>query len=93
MLHFITVRRRRQQMPSWANVLGNGSISRQEPLGMTGRFEALHATLPLTCWPMRVLTPVVERATLAMLYTWQELALRRSVALQLIRDDHPWDIL
>jgi hypothetical protein len=37
---------------------------------------------------MRVLTPVVEIATLAMFHPWQYLTLRRTVALQLVRNDH-----
>jgi len=42
---------------------------------------------------MRVLTPVIEVATLAMLHPRQDLALGRAIALELIRDDHPWDVL
>ena len=37
---------------------------------------------------MRVLTPVVEIATLARFHARQYLALRRTIALQLVRDDH-----
>ena len=42
-------------MPSWSEVLGNGSIGRQKTLGMAERFEPLHATLPLARRPMRIL--------------------------------------
>src|SRR5215831_15349346 len=42
---------------------------------------------------MRVLAAVVEGATLAMLYSWQYLTLRCTVALELLRDDHPWHVL
>ena len=38
---------------------------------------------------MRVLTAVVEVATLVVFDPGQDLALRRAVALQLIRDDDP----
>ena len=41
---------------------------------------------------MGVLTPVIEIATLAVFDPGQDLALRRAVALQLIRDDDPRDI-
>ena len=41
---------------------------------------------------MRVLTAVVEIATLAVFDPRQDLTLRRAVALQLIRDDDPRDI-
>jgi hypothetical protein len=49
---------------------------------MTGGFEPLYATLPLARRPMRVLTPVVEIAMLAMFHPWQDLTLRGLVALQ-----------
>ena len=54
---------------------------------MAGRFEPLYATLALARWPMRVLAPVIEIPTLAMLYPWEHLALGRTVALQLVGDD------
>ena len=38
---------------------------------------------------MRILTPVVQIAMLAMLHPRQDLALGRAVALELIRDDDP----
>src|SRR5215475_4411690 len=80
-------------MPSRSKVLGNGAIRRQKPLGMPGRFEALHAIFALPRGPMGVLTAVIEVTTLAMLHPRQDLALRRAVALELIRDDHPWHVL
>src|SRR5262245_46278273 len=80
-------------MPSWSEVLGDGSISRQKTLGMPGRFEPLHAPLALTRRPMRIFTSVIEIATLTMFDPRQNLALRGAVAFQLIRDDHPGDIL
>ena len=68
-------------MPSRAKVLGNGTIRGQKALGLTRRFESLHAIFPLACGPMRILTAVVEITTLAMLHPGQYLALRRAVAL------------
>jgi hypothetical protein len=62
-------------MPPEAEVLGDGSIRRQEPLGMTGGLEPLHALFPLPRRPMRVLIPVVEITTLAMLSPGENLAL------------------
>src|SRR5215813_4766158 len=76
-------------MPSGAEVLGNGAIRRQKTLGMPGRFEPLHAILTLPRGAMRVLTAVVQIATLAMFHPRQDLPLGRAVALQLIRDDDP----
>jgi hypothetical protein len=46
--------------------------------------KPLHTILALTRWPMRVLTAVIEIATLAMFNAWENLALRRAVALQFI---------
>jgi hypothetical protein len=80
--HLFAVRRRGQQMPPASEVLGNGAIRRQKALGMTRGFEPLHATLALARRPMRVLAPVIEITTLAMLHPWENLALGRAVALQ-----------
>src|SRR5215475_10168859 len=48
---------------------------------------------PLPRRPMRVLAPVIEIPTLAMLDPWEHLPLRRTVALQLVRNDDPRHIL
>ena len=79
--HLLTVRRRGQQMPSRAEVLGDGSIRRQKTLRMPRRFKPLHVVLALACWPMGILTPIIEIATLAMFDPRQYLPLRRAVAL------------
>ena len=42
---------------------------------------------------MRVLTAMVEVAMLAMYHARQDLALRRTIALQLVRDDHTGHVL
>ena len=66
--HLLPVVRRRQQMSSRSEVLGDWTIGRQEALGMTCGLKSLHTTLTLTCRPMRVLAPIIEIPTLAMLY-------------------------
>ena len=76
-------------MPSGAKVVGNGAIRGQKSLGMPCGLEPLHAIFSLACGSVRVLTAVVEIATLAVFDPGQDLALRRAVALQLIRDDDP----
>ena len=81
------------QMPSGSEVLGNGPIGRQKTLGMSRGFESLHAILALARRPMRVLAPVIEIPTLTMLDPWENLLLRRTVALQLVRNDDPRHIL
>jgi len=59
---------------------------------MPGRLEPLHAILTLPRGTMRMLTAVVQRATLAMFHPRQDFTLRRAVALELVRDNHAWDI-
>ena len=41
---------------------------------------------------MRVLTPVIEIAALAVLDAREDLALRGAVAFEFIGDEHPWDV-
>ena len=76
-------------MPSWSEVLGNRTIRGQKALGMPRRLEPLHAILALACGAMGVLAAIIEVAALPMFYAGQDLALGRTVALQLIRDDDP----
>ena len=91
--HFLAILRRRQQMTSRSEVLGDGVIRGQKALGMPCRCKPLHATLPLARWPMRVLTPIIERAALTMFDPGQDLPLGRAVALELIGDDDAWHVL
>src|SRR5215468_2247376 len=74
-------------MPSRSKVLGNGAVGRQKTLGMSRRLKPLHAIFSLPCRPMRILTPVIEVAALAVFHPGQGLALRGAVALQLVRND------
>ena len=80
-------------MPSWSEVLGNRTIRGQKALGMPRRLEPLHAIFALACGAMRVLTAVIEVATLAVFDPRQDLALRRAVAFQLLDDEYPEGIL
>ena len=75
-------------MPPRAKVLGNGTIRGQKALGMPRRLEPLHAILTLTRRTIRILTPVVQIATLAVFDPGQELPLRRAVALELIGEEN-----
>src|SRR5688500_10680850 len=79
----IAVRRRRQQMPSRAKVLGNRTIRGQKALGMPRRLEPWHAIFALACGAMGVFTAVVEVTTLPVFDPGQNLTLRRPVALEL----------
>ena len=76
-------------MPAWAEVLRDGTIGREETLGVAGGLKPLHAPLSLACGLVRVFCPVVEIAMLAMLYPREQLSLSSSVALELIGDEHP----
>src|SRR5215468_1244764 len=79
-------------MPSRSKVMGNRAVGRQKTLGMPRGFKPLHAIFPLACRPMRVLTAVIEIATLPVFHAGQDLALRGAVALQLVRNDDAWHV-
>jgi hypothetical protein len=91
--HLLRVGPRRQAMPSWAEMLRNGTIGGEELLGLSCRLEPLHAPLPLAGGLVRILGAVVQIAVLAMVYTGYNLAPGGTVALELVRDDHPGNIL
>lgn len=56
---------------------------------MAGGFESLHAPLALTRLTMRILTPIIQIATLAVFDARENLALGRAIALQFFSHDHP----
>ena len=56
-------------MPSWPDLLGDGSIGGEEPLRVSRRLESLHAPLPLAGRLMGALHTVTEIAVLLMLDT------------------------
>jgi hypothetical protein len=91
--HLLAIRGSGKPVASRAEVLGNGTIGGEEALGMPRGFEALHPPLPLTGGLVRILGAVIQIAVLAMFYPRQNLPLRGTIALQLICDAHPWDIL
>ncbi len=74
-------------------MLGNGAIHREEALDPSGGLKLLHAPLPLVRRRMGILRPIGQIAMLAMFHTGQELTLGGTVALELVRDDHPGNIL
>ena len=80
-------------MPARAEVLGDGPIGGEEPLRVSWGLEALHAALPLLGRLVGVLRTVVQIAVLAVLDARQDLPLGSTVALQLIGDDDPWDVV
>jgi hypothetical protein len=90
--HFLTVCSRGPAMPARAEVLGNRTIRRQKALCMARGLEPLHAPFPLPCWLGRVLGAVIEIAVLSVFRPRQDLPLRGTIALQFIRDAHPWHV-
>jgi hypothetical protein len=88
LLHLSTVLGGREQVASRPEVLSNGTVGRQEALGVTRGFKALHAPLPLTRGLVRVLGAVVEVAVLPVFYARHNLLLRSTIALQFIGDKH-----
>ena len=79
-------------MTAWAEVLQDGTVGREEPLGMTWGLEPLHASLPLAGRLVGVLRTIIEIPVLAMFYSRQDLALGRSIAFEFIRDNYSWHV-
>jgi len=61
-------------------MLGNGTVGGEKALSVAGGLEPLHAPFTLTRRQMRVLTPIVEIAALAVLDPGQNFALGCPVA-------------
>jgi hypothetical protein len=72
-----------------AEVVRDGTIRREEALGMTGGFEPLHPPFPLTGRLVRVLRPIVQIAVLTVFHSRHDLAFGGFIALQFVRDDDP----
>jgi len=58
-------------------------VSREEILGLLGRFESLHLPLSSSRRSMRVLSPIVRIAALSMLDAGKQLTLNDAIAPQL----------
>ena len=67
--------------------------SGKEPLCMPRGFETPHEVFSLPCWLVRALRSIVESFVLTMLDASQDLAFRCSITLQLIGNDHAWNVL
>src|SRR5262245_4040751 len=80
-------------MPSRSKMLGNGAIGRQKTLGLFFSCRSRHTIFPLARWSMRILTAVVEIATLPVFHAGQDLVLRGAVALELVGNDYPRHVL
>src|SRR5262249_23942434 len=91
--HALAIRVGREPVTSRSEVLGNGTIGVEEPLGLSGRLAPLHPSFALTRRLMGMLGAMIEIAVLPMFHARQEISLGGSITLQLIRDDDPWSIL
>src|SRR5688500_2814972 len=80
-------------MPSGAEVLRDGTIGREEPLGVPCRLKSLHPPFPLAGRLVGVFRTVIQIAVLAVLHARQDLPLGRAIAFELVRDDHPRNVL
>src|SRR5687768_14997990 len=76
-------------MPSGAEVLRDGTIGREEPLGVPCRLKSLHPPFPLAGRLVGVFRTVIQIPVLAVLHARQDLPLGRPIAFELVRDDHP----
>jgi hypothetical protein len=79
-------------MPSWAEVLGDGTIGREGPLRVSGGLDSPHPPLPLAGRLTGVLRTVVQRPVLPMLDAGQDLPLGRAITFKPVRHDHTRDI-
>jgi hypothetical protein len=86
--HLLPIRGRGKPMSARAEVLGDGTIGREETLGLARGFEPLHTLLPLTGGLVRVLRAIIQRPVLAMFHPREDLSLGGSVALEFIDNDH-----
>jgi hypothetical protein len=80
-------------MPSRAEVLGDRTIRGQKALGVPGGLEPWHPPFPLARGLVGVFGPIIQIAVLAVFDTGEQIPLRGAVALELVRDEHPGDIL
>jgi len=74
---------------SRSDVLGHGTIGGEESLGVPRGLKPLQAPLPLAGRLVGILVAVIEVPVLAVLHSSKDLPLRRTIASQLIRNDHP----
>jgi hypothetical protein len=67
-------------MAAWAEMVSNGTVRREKPLRMSGRFEPSHCSFSLAGGLMGILRTIIETAVLSVLYTQQHFLFRRAIA-------------
>jgi len=80
-LHFLTVSRRGEAVTTQAEVLHDGTIGREESLGVAGGLKPLHASLSLAGGLVGVFCSIIEIPVLAMFYPGEDFSLGGSIAL------------
>jgi hypothetical protein len=91
--HLLAVLGGGEPMASRSEMLGDGTIGGEEPLRLPGRLEPLHTPLPLAGGLMGVLRAVIEIPVLAVLHAGQYFSLGSTITFELVRDEHPRNIL
>ncbi len=91
--HLLTVHCGSQPVPTGTEVRANDAMDGKKALCLGRRFEAAHPPLPLARGLVGVLGAVIAPLVLAMFDPRQELGFRGTVALQLIGDQNPRNIL
>ena len=71
----------------------DGAMGREKALRLAGRFEPPHLSLLLPGGLMRQLGAVVQSLVLTMAHARHDDFFGRGIALQLISDQHPRDVL
>jgi hypothetical protein len=82
-----------EPVASRSEVLGDGTIRGEKALGESWGLEPPHPSLSLAGRLVGVLGAVIEIAMLAMFHPRQECPRGRTIAYELIRDDHTWDVV
>jgi hypothetical protein len=67
--------------------------SGEKPLGVSRRLESPHGSLALPRRLMGTFRSIVSTLVLAVLHTQHDFPLCGSITSQLVRNDHPWDVL
>ena len=90
---FCSIRRGCQTVATGAKKFANESKRGQKALGMAGRLKTPHGPFPVSRGLMRVFCPIIQALVLPVFDSRQHLLLGCPIALQLIGNDHPWDVL
>ena len=80
-------------MPYRPKVIQDRPKSGEKPLGLSRGFEAPHGSLALPRRLMRTLCSIVQTPVLAVLTTGYAFPLCGGGAGQLVRADHPWEVV